>query len=99
LNVPKALARFQSNRRRCSVRQRFRQDEQAVAEVDRSQRGRGEEGQARIELAKIAAYGRPEDEAKTKRHAQHAERLAPRLGLGDVSDVGRGCRMRRAGNA
>ena len=77
-------------------RKRFRENEEAVEEVDGAERRRCEEGCTRPEmLAEEAAKRRPENKAETEGGPQHAVGLRPFLGLGHIGDVGRGRRLRR----
>ena len=82
-------------RRALLLRQRFRQHEQAVAEVeDRQSRGEPER-QAMVDVAEHAADQRADDEAQAERRADHAEALRAFFRRSDVGDVG--IRSREAG--
>jgi hypothetical protein len=63
-------------------RERFRQDEEAIAGVEQAGAGGYPERKARIVLAEPSANGRTDYEADAKGRAQQAERLGALFGLG-----------------
>src|SRR5262245_41659045 len=81
------------------VVERFRKDEATIEEVDARERGRGEEGIARVDLAEGAANGGAEDEAEAEGGPEHTVGLAALVRFGRVGNVGGGGGVRRAGNS
>ncbi len=83
-------------------RQRFGQDEEAVAEVGQRERRRCPERQAQIDPAEKSAERRPDHEAEAECGAEHAEARGALLGrrhVGDVRVRGREARRGRARDA
>ena len=80
-------------------RQRLRQHEPAIGEVEDGQSRRHEEGHARAEVAEQAADGGADDEAEPEGRAHHAEDLGAVLRLGDVGEEGIGGGVGRTADA
>ena len=68
-------------------RQRFRQHEIAVQQIEHRQTSGDEEWQSQIHRAEQAADDRSHDEADAEHRAQHAESFRAQLRGRDVSDV------------
>src|SRR6267143_425676 len=80
-------------------RERFRKDEKAIEGIGETQRSGSPKREPQIDVAKIAAHRRTDDEAEAKRRADQAELFWPFFRRSDIGDVSETCGHVRSGNA
>ena len=88
LHCAERIGSAQAKRRAPLGRQRFRQDEVAIAEIGKAHDRRREEGQPEIVVAEQTAERRAHHEAEAEGSPQHAEGLRPLFRRGNVGNIG-----------
>ena len=80
-------------------RERFRKYEEAIEGIGETQRSGSPERKPQIDIAKIPAHGRTDDEAEAERRADQAELFWPFFRRSDIGDVSETCGHVGSGNA